>query len=138
MAFDVFLCHNSKDKPAVRALGQTLRAAGLRPWLDEWELEAGQRFRKELEAQLAKVPAAAVLVGADGMGPWQDLEIDALLIEMVGRGCRVIPVLLESCPAAPELPLFLRGLVWVDLRELAADPILKLIRGIRAALPAGV
>ena len=41
MTFDVFLCHNSKDKPAVRALGERLRDAGFRPWLDEWELEAG-------------------------------------------------------------------------------------------------
>ena len=32
--FDVFLCHNSQDKPAVREIGKRLRAKGLLPWLD--------------------------------------------------------------------------------------------------------
>ena len=40
--FDVFLCHNSEDKPAVRELAQRLRERGLRPWLDERELRPGQ------------------------------------------------------------------------------------------------
>src|SRR4051812_35091110 len=32
--FDVFLSHNSRDKPAVLQLADQLRQAGLRPWLD--------------------------------------------------------------------------------------------------------
>lgn len=38
MEFDVFLCHNSSDKEAVRKGGEQQRAAGLKPWLDLWEL----------------------------------------------------------------------------------------------------
>lgn len=34
--FDVFLSHNSKDKPRVRKLAEKLKEAGLRVWLDEW------------------------------------------------------------------------------------------------------
>ena len=37
-SFDVFLSHNSKDKPDVRELAEALRARGLRVWLDECEL----------------------------------------------------------------------------------------------------
>jgi hypothetical protein len=37
-AFDVFLSHNSKDKPRVRKLAVALRDRGLRVWLDEWVL----------------------------------------------------------------------------------------------------
>lgn len=33
--FDVFLCHNSEDKPAVKKIGETLRDVGILPWLDE-------------------------------------------------------------------------------------------------------
>src|SRR4051794_14128722 len=36
--FDVFLSHNSKDKPAVRQIAEALRARGLEVWLDEWNL----------------------------------------------------------------------------------------------------
>ena len=31
--FDVFLCHNSGDKLAVKRIGQQLKEAGLLPWL---------------------------------------------------------------------------------------------------------
>jgi hypothetical protein len=33
--FDVFLCHNSEDKPAVREIAQQLVREGITPWLDE-------------------------------------------------------------------------------------------------------
>jgi hypothetical protein len=36
--FNVFLSHNSKDKPAVRELKRLLVANGLTAWLDEDEL----------------------------------------------------------------------------------------------------
>jgi hypothetical protein len=36
--FDVFLCHNSEDKPAVIEIAQQLQQNGLKPWLDVWEL----------------------------------------------------------------------------------------------------
>lgn len=33
--YDVFLAHNSQDKPQVRAVAKELRQCGLNPWLDE-------------------------------------------------------------------------------------------------------
>ena len=40
-AYDVFLSHNTKDKPRVRKLAERLRAAGLRVWFDDWVIRAG-------------------------------------------------------------------------------------------------
>ncbi|MFN9624240.1 MAG: toll/interleukin-1 receptor domain-containing protein, partial [Cyanobacteriota bacterium] len=40
-AFDVFLCHNSINKAHVKRIGERLKAFGLLPWLDEWELRPG-------------------------------------------------------------------------------------------------
>jgi hypothetical protein len=34
-AYDVFLSHNSQDKPQVRRLAERLHNAGLRVWFDE-------------------------------------------------------------------------------------------------------
>jgi len=39
--FQVFLCHNSKDKPAVRKIARALEARKIRPWLDEDQLRPG-------------------------------------------------------------------------------------------------
>ena len=44
--YDVFLSHNSKDKPRVRKLAEDLRAAELRVWFDEWVLKPGLPRRR--------------------------------------------------------------------------------------------
>ena len=49
MSFDVFLSHNSKDKPSVKALGTALKQRDLSVWLDEWELRPGLTWQDALE-----------------------------------------------------------------------------------------
>ena len=126
--FDVFLCHNWKDKPAVRDLAQRLRARGLRPWLDERQLRPGERWQPALEAVIAKIPAAAVIIGSE-MGPWQAQELDAFLRQRSKRRCVVVPVLLPG-PHPENLPLFLDAMTWVDLAATEPDPIDRLVWGI--------
>jgi hypothetical protein len=45
--FDVFLCHNSADKPAVREIAQKLKKEGIKPWLDEEQIRSSQGFVRE-------------------------------------------------------------------------------------------
>lgn len=115
--FDVFLSHNSKDKPAVRELAQALKADGLKVWYDEWELVPGRPIQEALEAAMLRCRSAAVLVGADGFGPWEVPEMRGFLALAVERALPVIPVLLPGAPAKPVLPLFLKQFLWVDLRQ---------------------
>lgn len=128
--FDVFLCHNSKDKEAVKRIGTELKEMGLLPWLDEWELRPGLPWQPELEEKMERIKSAAVFVGVEGIGPWQRQEIDALLREFVGRQCPVIPILLPDVPKKPELPVFLKGMTWIDFRKDDPDPMEQLIWGI--------
>jgi len=125
--FDVFLCHNSNDKPAVRELNQSFRVAGIRTWLDEEQLSLGLPWQPELERQIGNIKAACVFVGRNGIGPWQDMEVRAFLNEFVNRGCPVIPVILQDATQIPELPLFLRQMTWVDLRQNYKQNLLRLI-----------
>ncbi len=128
--YDVFLCHNSKDKPEVKKIGERLKERGILPWLDEWELRPGLPFQRELEKQIKTIRAAAVFVGPDGFGPWHLTEQEAFLRQFVNRGCPVIPVILPGCVETPELPAFLEGMVWVDFRKLEFDPFDQLVWGI--------
>ena len=129
--FDVFLCHNSEDKPDVRSIGDKLKANAILPWLDEWELRPGVPWQTALEEQIEHVKCAAVFVGESGIGPWQNFEMQAFLQEFVRRGCPVIPVLLPVMSGkAPKLPIFLRGMTWVDLREDADHNFQRLLWGI--------
>jgi TIR domain len=78
--FDVFLSHNSKDKPAVRQIAEALEGRGLRVWLDERELVPGRRWISELEKIIETVRTVAVFVG---VVPWEQPEIEGALIEAV-------------------------------------------------------
>lgn len=128
--FDVFLCHNSEDKPAVKAIAARLEAEGLYPWLDEWALRPGFSWQRSLEEQIEKIHSAAVFVGPTGIGPWQQEELYAFLRAFVRRRCPVIPVILPGVAQEPDLPIFLEGLTWVDFRLNEPDPLRRLIWGI--------
>jgi hypothetical protein len=128
--FDVFLCHNSKDKPEVKVIANQLKERGLLPWLDEWELRPGVPWQRTLEEQITKVKSAAVFIGGSGIGPWQDMEQTAFIRQFMKRNCPVIPVFLPEAPKDLALPTFLEGQMSVDFRRLAPDPLNQLIWGI--------
>jgi len=128
--FDVFLCHNNDDKLEVKRIGELLKEQGILPWLDEWQLQPGIPWQRQLEKQIEQVKSAAVFVGGDGIGPWQQEELEALIKEFTKRECPVIPVLLPNATNEPKLPLFLSNRAWVDFRKQDPDPIERLIWGI--------
>jgi hypothetical protein len=134
-AFDVFLCHNVGDKPAVMEIGRRLMTRGVLPWLDQWELRPGTPWQRVLEEQIANIRAAAVFVGPEGIGPWQRHELEGFLREFNERGCPVIPVMLPGAGGRPEIPLFLRGMTWVDFRVADPEPLTQLIWGITGQRP---
>lgn len=132
--FDVFLCHNSEDKPAVINIAKQLQARNIKPWLDEWEIRPGFDWQDILEQQIEQIQSAAIFVGGSGFGPWQSREIKAFLREF-NHQCPIIPVLLPGAPKEPKLPVFLKGNVWVDFRVNAPEPLGRLIWGITQQKP---
>jgi hypothetical protein len=132
--FDVFLCHNGEDKPAVREIARMLVKEGIKPWLDEEQIPPGTRWQKALGDQIESIKSAAVFVGRNGIGPWQDEEIQALISEFMRRKCRVIPTVLADAPQTPELPWTLRNRHWVDFRASEPDPLKQLIWGITGVI----
>lgn len=130
--FDVFLCHNSQDKPEVIEIANQLRSRGIAPWLDQWELRPGFSWQELLESQISHIKSAAVFVGSSGLGPWQKRELRAFLNEFTERDCPVIPVLLPNAPEQPNLPPFLKGMTWVDgRRSEALDHLIWGITGVK-------
>lgn len=130
--FDVFLSHNSRDKPAVRKLAKALAKKGIKAWVDESELVPGRPWQEALEQIIETTKSAAVLVGKEGPGPWEVPEMWACLSEYVNRKLPVIPVLLPGAQGEPTLPLLLRQFTWVDLRKGVTEAGLqKLILRIR-------
>ncbi|MEJ7594950.1 MAG: toll/interleukin-1 receptor domain-containing protein [Planctomycetaceae bacterium] len=141
MSFHVFLSHNSKDKPDVKRLGESLKMRNLTVWLDEWELRPGLSWQDALEDIISNCKSAAVCVGENGIGPWEDPEMKALLRRFVaekktGNILPIIPVLLPGAPDDLKLPLFLEEFTWVDLRDgLKGDGLDRLVWGITGIKP---
>ncbi len=137
--FNVFLSHNSHDKPLVCELERLLTEAGLKAWLDEKELRPGINWPPLLEAGVRSSKSIAVLIGPDGLGPWEDEEMQGALRLAVEDGRPIIPTLLPGCPKRPELPLFLGNRTWVDLSDgytqAAIDNLIWGITGQRPGRP---
>jgi GTPase SAR1 family protein/WD40 repeat protein len=131
--YDVFLSYHWPDKDAVRFIAQQLRNRGLRPWMDERQLRPGSSWLPDLEEIIQRVPAAALIIGAQ-RGPWQNREIYAFIQQSVSRGCAIVPVLLPDANTA-DLPVFLQGLTWVPMAAPEPDPIDQLVYGITGRQP---
>lgn len=130
--YDAFLCHNSIDKPNVRRLNEDLVAAGIRTWFDEVELAPGEVWQQKLEDQIESIRCCLVIVGENGRGPWQEMELNGFISEFARRRCRIIPVIIGAAGDAPQLPVFLRQFMWADLREDSGEQLARLIGALRS------
>src|SRR5690242_40394 len=122
MSYDVFLSHNSKDKPYVRAVADWLsRNEVQNVWLDEADLEPGDRLTDELGRAMEESRAAIVFISPHGEGLWQHEEIDSLLNRAIKLSrqqneFRIIPVLLPKADTS-KLRWFLQTRLWIDLSK---------------------
>lgn len=108
--YDVFLAHNSQDKPQVRAIAKELRQRGLIPWLDEDVIPPGRWFQDVIQQAIPNVKSAAILIGSGGLGKWQTLELRAFISQCVEADIPVIPILLPGVDEFPEYLPFLKQL----------------------------
>jgi len=131
--FDVFLAHNSQDKPQVKAIVKQLKRRGLRVWLDEEQIPPGRPFQDVIQQALQNVSCAAIFIGSGGLGKWQILESRSLLTRFVDADIPVIPVLLPGVEGIPEHLLFLQELNYVKFENGINDfeALDKLESGIR-------
>ncbi len=112
--FDVFLAHNSQDKPQVRIIATKLEQHGLKVWLDENQIPPGRPFQDVIQQAIQNVRSAAIFIGPGGLGNWQIPELRTLNNRSVNAGIPVIPVLLPGVDRIPENLLFLQEISWVS------------------------
>ena len=136
--YDVFLCYNKKEKPAVRVINESLRQEyGLRTFLDESTFVGGEEWEDSIQTAMAQSKTCAILLGINGWGPYQLTGEAKPALERREQDLefRVIPVLLPG--AKPEELLDLREFFdrthWVDFRStgerLAIRTLASAIRG---------
>lgn len=117
---DVFLSYSSRDRDIVEQIAKRLLSSGLTPWLDIWNLVPGETWQDAIELALRSCSSCAVMIGTDGLGPWNNAEMRTALslrIRDKSAGFRVIPVLLPGSTRShyDALPDFLQQFTLVDL-----------------------
>lgn len=131
--YDVFLSHNSKDKPRVRKLAEDLRAAGLRVWFDEWVIKPGDDIYLAIERGLEAARAQVLCLSSTALeSDWVALERSTVIFRNpTNAGRRFIPLLLADC----ELPDALRRYKYVDYRQESTMAFDELLSSCRPEVP---
>lgn len=113
--YDVFLSHNSGDKPLVRRVAERLKAAGLNVWFDEWIIDYGDDIYLSIEAGLSSSQSLALFISANALkSDWVDLERStALFRDPKNKERRFIPILVDTC----DVPDTLRRYRYLDFRD---------------------
>ena len=96
-SYDVFLSHSAKDREFVVRLAEDLVAAGLRVWLDQWNIRVGDSFAAAIDDAIRACRFLVIVMSPDYFQSawttqeWQyglAKELDAALSEEVGVGKR--------------------------------------------------
>jgi TIR domain len=107
--YDVFLSHNSVDKPWACRLKTTLQAHGLKVWLDNDEIRPGELVVAALERGLRESRAVALVVSPEALhSGWVQEEYSRAIALSVQGELNLIPLLLRDA----ELPGFLANRSW--------------------------
>ena len=95
--FDVFLSHNSRDKPWAVKLKTALESRGLKVWLDKDEIRPGDLFGEALEQGIAQSANVALIVSPEAAtSGWVKEEFNRALTLAIGGDIRLLPVILHD------------------------------------------
>src|ERR1041384_3395513 len=124
--WDVFLSHNTRDKARVRHLAVSLRAAGLRVWLDEWIIQPGDDIYAAIEHGLEYTRTLVLCMSHAAIeSDWVKLERNTTIFrDPQNKERRFIPLLLEEC----RPPATIRRLAYIDWRDEGEETLAKLIQ----------
>lgn len=134
--FDVFLCHNSRDKPFIIKIADALEERKIKPWIDKNNISPGEEFQAAIEQAIPKIKCAAIFFGSHGTGKWQKEEIKALYrqkVEKEEEKIILIPILLQGVDEIPSEYLFLRGHNYLKLKsqEIHGQFLNELVKGVK-------
>lgn len=127
--FDVFISHNSVDKPVVRDIADKLKSDGFLVWFDEWVILPGMSIPNEIEKGLQE-SRALVLCMSDAAfaSDWVTLERQtALFRDPINRERNLVLLLLSDA----EIPDMLKQFVYIDYRTPSTAAYQKLFASIQ-------
>src|SRR5262245_37686482 len=111
----IFISHTHQDKSFVRRLGADLAANGVRPLIDEAEINVGDSLISKIGAAIDELDYFAIVLSPRSVASaWVRQELEqAMTSQLASRQIIILPILLEKC----EVPAFLRGKLYADFTQ---------------------
>jgi len=124
----IFISHSSTDKRTAISISVDLANLGHTPWLDEWEIKAGESIPLKISDGLEQSDFVIVLMSRAAVeSGWVQAEWTAKYWdEIAARKVHVIPVLLEDC----SIPALLKAKKYADLRTDYRDGLEEILRAV--------
>jgi tetratricopeptide (TPR) repeat protein len=100
----VFCSHRSVDKPRVKEIAARLAAAGIDPWVDQWEIAPGDDIVARINEGLVGYDVGLLFLSKTSLeSGWVSAEASTLIYQMIEDGKRVIPVMIDADAPVPPL-----------------------------------
>lgn len=95
----VFISHSSEDKTFAKLLATDIAEAGHKPWLDEWEIRAGDSIPREITKGLDQCDYLIIVLTENSTNSnWVENEWQSKYWDEVSTGeIKIIPLLLQKC-----------------------------------------
>ncbi len=108
----VFISHSSKNHDFAKWISVDLADLGHRPWLDEWEIRAGESIPRKIAEGLDRCDVVIVVLSPEAVASgWVEREWQAKYWDEVERNqILVIPALHKQC----SIPTLLRTKKYAD------------------------
>lgn len=126
---NVFISHNSADKPFVRRLAASLRSFGITSWIDEAELNFGDSLIQSISSAIQSIDVVLAVISSHSVSSaWVSKELSlAMTKEITLSQVVVIPIIIDKC----DIPFYLRDKLYADFTQ-AANYDVQLERLVRA------
>lgn len=119
----IFLSHNSNDKPVVETIGKWLIDKGYTVWLDKWCMIPGDSLIEKIGEGIESSDKLVVFLSENSVDAnWVKKEVaTGLVLELAedkGLGSKfVIPALLKPC----KIPIMLRDKIYANFTDKSFD-----------------
>jgi len=115
----VFVSHASADKERfVLQFAARLREKGIDAWVDKWEMLPGDSLVDKIFEEGLKGATAVIVVLSEHsvQSKWVREELNASFVARIGRGTRIIPVILDNAP----VPEALKATLWERIGDVSS------------------
>lgn len=128
MTTTIFISHSSQDAVSSLRLAEDLKKAGLKVWLDEWDIAVGERITDKIQRGLTSADYLAVwLTRASVESGWVEREWQAKYhAEISSNSIMILPLLAEDC----TIPILLSDKKYADFRSSYTTGLADLLRSV--------